>query len=164
MFRPMRRWKQQLSDEDCIAILKNEPRGILSVLGDDGYPYGIPMNHWYCEADGKLYFHGAKTGHKIDAISQCDKVSYCVHDEGYREDGQWPLHIKSVVVFGRIQPVTDAEKELEICTHLCQKFTDDKAYLEHGIAAFPSEGAMPCPDTGAYDRKTGQGILMEKAK
>ena len=91
------------------------------------------MNHWYCEADGKLYFHGAKTGHKIDAISQCDKVSYCVHDEGYREDGQWPLHIKSVVVFGRMQPVTDTEKELEICTHLCQKFTDDKAYLEHEL-------------------------------
>ena len=94
MFRPMRRWKQQLSDEDCIAILKSELRGILSVLGDDGYPYGIPMNHWYCEADGKLYFHGAKTGHKIDAISQCDKVSYCVHDEGYREDGQWPLQMR----------------------------------------------------------------------
>ena len=71
MFRPMRRWKQQLSDAECIAILEKEPRGILSVLGDDGYPYGIPMNHWYCEADGKLYFHGAKTGHKIDAISQC---------------------------------------------------------------------------------------------
>lgn len=133
MFRPMRRWKQQLSDEEGIAILKNEPRGILSVLGDDGYPYGIPMNHWYCEADGKLYFHGAKEGHKIDAISKCDKVSYCVHDEGYREDGQWPLHIKSVVVFGKIQPVTDDAKVLEICTHLCQKFTDDKAYLEHEL-------------------------------
>lgn len=133
MFRPMRRWKQQLSDEECIAILKNEPRGILSVLGDDGYPYGIPMNHWYCEDDGKLYFHGAKEGHKIDAISKCDKVSYCVHDEGYREDGQWPLHIKSVVVFGKIQPVTDDAKVLEICTHLCQKFTDDKAYLEHEL-------------------------------
>ena len=133
MFRPMRRWKQQLSDEECIAILKNEPRGILSVLGDDGYPYGIPMNHWYCEDDGKLYFHGAKTGHKIDAISKCDKVSYCVHDEGYREEGQWPLHIKSVVVFGKIQPVTDDAKVLEICTHLCQKFTDDKAYLEHEL-------------------------------
>lgn len=133
MFRPMRRWKQQLSDEDCAALLKNEPRGILSVLGDDGYPYGIPMNHWYCEDDGKLYFHGAKTGHKIDAISKCDKVSYCVHDEGYREDGQWPLHIKSVVVFGKIQPVTDDAKVLEICTHLCQKFTDDKAYLEHEL-------------------------------
>ena len=133
MFRPMRRWKQQLSDEDCAALLKNTPRGILSVLGDDGYPYGIPMNHWYCEDDGKLYFHGAKEGHKIDAISKCDKVSYCVHDDGYREDGQWPLHIKSVVVFGRIQPVTDDAKVLEICTHLCQKFTDDKAYLEHEL-------------------------------
>lgn len=133
MFRPMRRWKQQLSDEECAALLKNTPRGILSVLGDDGYPYGIPMNHWYCEADGKLYFHGAKTGHKIDAISKCDKVSYCVHDEGYREDGQWPLHIKSVVVFGKIQPVTDDAKVLEICTHLCQKFTDDKAYLKHEL-------------------------------
>lgn len=133
MFRPMRRWKQQLSDEDCVALLKNTPRGILSVLGEEGYPYGIPMNHWYCETDGKLYFHGAKTGHKIDAISKCDKVSYCVHDEGYREEGQWPLHIKSVVVFGRIQPVTDDAKVLEICTHLCQKFTDDKAYLEHEL-------------------------------
>lgn len=133
MFRPMRRWKQQLSDADCAALLKNTPRGILSVLGEDGYPYGIPMNHWYCEADGKLYFHGAKTGHKIDAISKCDKVSYCVHDEGYREDGQWPLHIKSVVVLGKIQPVTDDAKVLEICTHLCQKFTDDKAYLEHEL-------------------------------
>lgn len=133
MFRPMRRWKQQLSDEECAALLKNTPRGILSVLGEDGYPYGIPMNHWYCEDDGKLYFHGAKTGHKIDAISKCDKVSYCVHDEGYREDGQWPLHIKSVVVFGKIQPVTDDAKVLEICTHLCQKFTDDKAYLEHEL-------------------------------
>ena len=133
MFPAMRRWKQQLSDEDCAALLKNTPRGILSVLGDDGYPYGIPMNHWYCEDDGKLYFHGAKEGHKIDAISKCDKVSYCVHDDGYREDGQWPLHIKSVVVFGRIQPVTDDAKVLEICTHLCQKFTDDKAYLEHEL-------------------------------
>lgn len=133
MFRPMRRWKQQLSDEECAALLKNTPRGILSVLGEDGYPYGIPMNHWYCEDDGKLYFHGAKTGHKIDAISKCDKVSYCVHDDGYREEGQWPLHIKSVVVFGKIQPVTDDAKVLEICTHLCQKFTDDKAYLEHEL-------------------------------
>ena len=48
------------------------------------YPYGIPMNHWYNPGDGKLYFHGAKTGHKIDAIRKSDKVSYCVYDAGYR--------------------------------------------------------------------------------
>lgn len=110
MFRTMKRYKQQMEPSDCIKLLKQAPRGVLSMIGDDGYPYGIPMNHWYCEADGNLYFHGAKTGHKIDAITACEKVSYCVHDEGYREPGEWPLHIKSVVVFGRMQPVTDPEK------------------------------------------------------
>ena len=81
MFRTMRRNKQQMEPSDCIELLKQEPRGVLSMIGDDGYPYGIPMNHWYCEADGNLYFHGAKTGHKIDAITACEKVSYCVHDK-----------------------------------------------------------------------------------
>ena len=77
MFRPMRRCGQQLKLNECIEILKAEPRGVLSLLGDNGYPYGIPMDHWYCEQDGKLYFHGAKNGHKIDSLQSCDKVSYC---------------------------------------------------------------------------------------
>ena len=54
MFRGMRRFKQQISNEECIRILKEEPRGVLSMLGDDGYPYGIPLDHWYDEDDGKL--------------------------------------------------------------------------------------------------------------
>jgi len=126
----MRRFKQQLERSECIEILKNEPRGVLSLLGDDGYPYGIPLSHWYCEADGKIYFHGAKEGHKIDAIKAYDKACFCLYDKGYRKDGEWALNIKSVVVFGRIKLVTDAEKTREICTRLCQKFTDDKEYLE----------------------------------
>ena len=89
MFRKMRRFKQELSERECIEILKKEPRGVLSMIGDDGYPYGIPMSHWYNEDDGKLYFHGAKEGHKIDAIQNCDKVSFCVYDEGYRKEGEW---------------------------------------------------------------------------
>ncbi|MBR6060592.1 MAG: pyridoxamine 5'-phosphate oxidase family protein, partial [Spirochaetales bacterium] len=68
MFRSMRRFKQQISDAECIEILKNEKRSVLSLIGDDGYPYGIPLNHFYDERDGKIYFHGAKEGHKIDAI------------------------------------------------------------------------------------------------
>ena len=133
MFRKMRRSKQELSKEECVQILKDEPRGVLSVLGDDGYPYGMPMDHWYNEDDGKIYFHGAKTGHKIDAINKCDKVSYCVYDEGYREDGEWPLHIRSVVVFGRLSIVEDKEKVNTICENLCKKFTDDKSYVEHEL-------------------------------
>lgn len=130
MFREMRRFKQQTTKEECIRVLKEQPRGVLSLAGDDGYPYGIPMDHWYNEEDGHIYFHGAKTGHKIDAVSRCDKASYCVFDEGYRREGEWALNITSVVVFGRIRIVEDEEKRREICTALCKKFTDDEAYLE----------------------------------
>ncbi|MBQ2066494.1 MAG: pyridoxamine 5'-phosphate oxidase family protein [Clostridiales bacterium] len=138
MFRPMRRFKQQISEAECIRILKEQPRGVLSLIGDDGYPYGIPLDHWYCEEDGKLYFHGAKEGHKIDAIASCDKVSYCVMDEGFRKEGEWALNINSVIVFGRINLVTDPEKAKLICTNITRKFTDDEAYLAHELEhAFP---------------------------
>ena len=138
MFREMRRFKQQITNEECIEILKEEPRGVLSVLGDDGYPYGVPMDHWYSEKEGKLYFHCAKEGHKLDAIAKCDKVGYCVMDEGYRKEGEWALNIRSVIVFGRICVVTDEEKKKEICTNLCRKFTEDEAYLEREMKnSFP---------------------------
>ncbi len=129
MFRPMRRLKQQLDEEECIRVLTSERRGVLSMLGDGGYPYGIPMNHWYCPEDGKLYFHGAKSGHKIDAVTNCDRVSYCVYDAGYRREGEWALNVRSVVVFGRIGFVTDGKKALEIGENLLRKFTDDEAYI-----------------------------------
>ena len=138
MFREMRRFKQQISRDECIRILKEQLRGVLSVIGDDGYPYGLPIDHWYCEEDGKIYFHGAKEGHKIDAISRCDKASFCVMDQGFRKEGEWALNINSVIVFGRIRKVTDLEKAKEICTNLCRKFTDDEAYLAHELEhAFP---------------------------
>ena len=133
MFRKMRRFKQQISESECKEVLKTETRGVLSVIGDNGFPYGIPLNHYYCESDGKLYFHGAKEGHKIDAINNCNKVCYTVYDKGYRKDGEWALNVKSVVVFGRIGIVTDADKTKEICTELCRKFTDDEVYLQREL-------------------------------
>lgn len=132
MFRKMRRFKQQISREECMRLLKEQPRGVLSVIGDDGYPYGIPLDHWY--SDNKLYFHCAKVGHKLDAIAACDKVSYCVMDEGYRRDGEWSLNINSVVVFGRMRIVENEEKKLEICTNLVRKFTDDEEYLRKELS------------------------------
>lgn len=138
MFRSMRRFKQQISDEECIEVLKNAKRGVLSLIGDDGYPYGIPIDHWYCEDDGKIYFHGAKEGHKIDAIKSCDKVSYCVYDDGYRKEGDWALNIKSVITFGRIKLVEDDEKAKDICMAITRKFTDDDEYLQKELTnAFP---------------------------
>ena len=140
MFRTMRRFKQQISEEECIRILQEEKRGILSMHGEDGYPYGIPMNHWYNPENGKLYFHCAKTGHKLDAIRKNDKVSYCVYDQGFRKDGDWALNIRSVVVFCRARIVDDAEDDLRrrIAVGLCRKFTDDEAFLQKELV-----NAMP---------------------
>ena len=133
MFREMRRFKQQVSEAECIDILKSTKRGVLSVIGDEGYPYGMPINHYYCEADGKLYFHGAKAGHKIDAIKACDKASYCVYNDGFRKEGDWALNITSVIIFGRIHLVEDDEVALKICSELTKKFTDDQDYLDKEI-------------------------------
>lgn len=134
MFRTMRRFKQQISNEKCIEILKTEKRGILSLIGDDGYPYGIPLSHFYNAKDGKLYFHGAKEGHKIDAIKNCSKASFCVMDQGFKKEGDWALNINSVIAFGKVEVITDIEQTKEICTHLVQKFTDDHEYLEKELA------------------------------
>ena len=133
MFRDLVRQKKKLPEETCIELLKTQLRGVLSVLGDDGYPYGVPLNHWYCEEDGKLYFHSGKTGHKIDAIRRCDKVSYCVYDEGWRNPGEWALNIRSVIVFGRVCVVEDHERALEISRLLSYKFTRDEDYIRNEI-------------------------------
>ena len=131
MFRPMAkpRAKQQISDEECIRILKEQKRGILCVLGDDDYPYGTPTNHFYCEEDGKLYFHSNKSGHKVDAMKKHDKVCFVCYDEGFKKEGDWALNIKSVVVFGRVEFIEDTDTIVRIMTDLSHKFTDDEEYI-----------------------------------
>ena len=133
-FRPMRRAKQAITESECLELLKNEKRGVLSVLGDDGYPYGMPINHFYCEDDGKLYFHGGKAGHKIDAMRRCDKASFCVYDEGFRREGEWALNIRSVIVFGRLEIVEDYDRAIDVSRRLSHKFTQDEAYIDAEVA------------------------------
>ena len=134
MFRKMLRAKQAITDAECVEILKNEPRGVLSVLGDDGYPYGMPLNQFYCEDDGHIYFHSGKLGHKIDAMKRHDKASFCVYDEGFRKEGDWALNIKSVIVFGHIEFIDDVETIYGISAELSRKFTKDEDYISREIA------------------------------
>ena len=133
MFRELQRKNKQISMEECIELLKKETRGVLSVLGDDDYPYGMPMNHWYNEEDGKIYFHCGKSGHRLDALRKCNKVSFCTYDRGYREDGDWALHVKSVIVFGTIAIVEDMETIADISRKLSYKFTQDEEYIQNEI-------------------------------
>lgn len=108
MFREMRRFKQAVSEEECKNILKTEKRGVLSLVGDDGYPYGVPINFYYDETENKLYFHSAKTGHKIDAIKSCDKACFTVWNTGFQKDGDWAWNVTSVIAFGRAELASGA--------------------------------------------------------
>lgn len=136
MFRELTRKNKQLSTGDCIKVLQEETRGVLSVLGDDDYPYGMPMNHWYNEEDGKIYFHCGKVGHRLDALKKHNKVSFCVYDEGYRENDDWALNVKSVIVFGRMEVIDDMEKIIDITTKLSHKFTQDEEYIKKELELY----------------------------
>ena len=107
MFRKMRRFKQQLSDEDCLAVLQTARRGVLAVHGDDGYPYAVPLNFVFDPDSRTLYFHMAVEGHKLDAIRRDSKVCFTVMDDGYKVEGDWAWYVKSVVVFGEAKVVKD---------------------------------------------------------
>ena len=102
MFREMVRKNQQLSQQDCIELLKSETRGVLAVIGDEDYPYASPMNHFYNDDDGCIYFHCGPGGHRLDSLKKHSKVSFCTFDKGYRREGSWALNVRSVIVFGTI--------------------------------------------------------------
>lgn len=139
MFRELVRKKKQISMEECIQILTSEKRGVLSVMGDDDYPYGMPMNHFYNEEDGKVYFHCGKTGHRMDALKKHNKVSFCVYNEGYRKDGEWALNINSVIVFGRMKIVDDLDRVVYISEKLSRKFTEDETYIKEEIEKYSKQ-------------------------
>ena len=139
MFREIARKKQSLEASEIIKILNNEKRGVLSVHGENGYPYGLPINYWYNEENGYIYFHSGKKGHKIDALNADNKVSFCVYDEGFRKDGEWALNISSVIVFGKICIVEDLEKSIEIFRRLSLKFTSDIEYIDSEIQKFAKD-------------------------
>jgi len=136
MFREVARKKQNLSPEQIAAILTCEKRGVLSLHGDHGYPYGVPVNFWYNEKNGCVYFHSGRKGHKVDAIRANNKASFCVYDEGFRKDGEWALNISSVIVFGTVHLVEDEETAAEVYRRLSLKFTADTAYIESEIEKF----------------------------
>ena len=125
MFREMRRAGQALSAGECEEILRKHGEGVLAVSGDDGYPYAVPLNYVYW--DGKLVMHGARAGHKVDAMRACDKVSFCVIDEKTVVPEEYSTAYRSVIVFGRVKILTEPEEMIPYLDALGAKFTKDDA-------------------------------------
>lgn len=142
MFRPLKRIKQQLSEDECKEILLNEPRGVLSVIGDDNYPYALPINFYYDATENKIYFHTGKEGHKLDSIKKNNKVSLCVYDKGYHKDNHWSLNIKSVIIFGKISITENWSRDMMVS--FCKRFTDDMEYINSEIDKFQKNTIVMC--------------------
>ena len=142
MHRELSRKNKQLPFSECIEILKSEKRGVLSVNGDNGYPYAVPMNHFYNEDDGKIYFHSGKNGHRNDSLKSDNKVSFCVYDNGCVKEGDWALTVRSVIVFGKAELVESIGLINNIMMKFSRKFTSDEEYIKKEIDAFAEDTVM----------------------
>lgn len=129
MFRDMRRIKQLLSQEDIIEILQKETSGVLALLGDEDYPYAVPLSYVYC--DSKIYFHSAKTGHKIDAIKNHEKASFCIISEDNIVPEKYTTYFRSVIAFGKIRIVEEEAEKRKAIEKLAFKYSPEDEEGRH---------------------------------
>lgn len=135
MFREMRRTKQLLSEAETIEILQSCTSGVLAVTGDNDYPYAVPLSYAY--KDGKLFFHFAKAGHKIDSIYKNSKVSFCVIKTDDVIQKTFTTHFRSVIVFGRARMITEDSEKKYALECLVEKYSPD--YIAEGQSEIERE-------------------------
>lgn len=157
MFREMRRKKQVLSLEETEAILQRATAGVLSVSGDDGYPYGVPVSYVY--TDGKIYFHCAKSGHKLDAIKANDKVSFCVIDEDHIVPEEYTTYFRSAIAFGRARIMEDAAEIRAAARKLAEKYCPGPAFAEGIDKEIDGEFAALCLVEITIDHVSGKEAI-----
>lgn len=135
MFRTIRKKRNEISIENARNLLKNERRGILAVNGDDNYPYAIPVNYYYDENDQKIYFHGSRVGHKVDALKSCDKVCFTVWgNETVKEEESWAPFVQSVVVFGRCNLIKEPSVSAARLKQFALKYYPDEDTVNKEIS------------------------------
>ena len=162
MFRGMRRKRQDLSETETIAMLQSCTSGVLAVHGDDGYPYAVPLSFAY--EDGKLFFHSAKAGHKIDAIGRSEKASFCVIAADDVVQRTFTTHFQSAIVFGRARVLTEDSEKRHALDCLVKKYSPD--YLEAADAEIDGEWKRVCAIELAIEHVTGKAaieIIKERA-
>ena len=145
MFREMRRKKNEISIDMAKQLLESSRRGVLAVNGDDGYPYAIPINYIYDEEAQKIYFHGAKAGHKIDALRACDKVCFTVYGNETVRTESWAPFMQSVVVFGRCHLMDAGSEAIQRLKQFAMKYYPSKHSIWISTNAFWGDPQTPRP-------------------
>ena len=155
MFRTMRRKRQELSESETISMLQSCTSGVLAVQGDEDYPYAVPMSFAY--EDGKLFFHSAKAGHKIDAIERNEKASFCVIDADDVVQSTFTTHFRSAIVFGRARVVTEDGLKRHALECLAKKYSPD--YLEAADSEIEHDWKRVCVIELAIEHMTGKAAI-----
>lgn len=155
MFREMRRKKQLLSEAETIEILQSGTSGVLAVTGDNEYPYAVPLSYVY--KDGKLFFHFAKAGHKIDGIEKNDKVSFCVIATDDVRQETFTTHFRSAIVFGRARILTEDNEKKYALECLVEKYSPN--YRTEGQAAIESDWGRVCVAEVTIEHMTGKAAI-----
>lgn len=135
MFREMRRKKKEMDRSQAESLLEKSRRGVLAVNGDDGYPYAIPVNYFYDRENQKIYFHGAREGHKADALRANDKVCFTVYgNETIKKEEAWAPFMQSTVVFGRCHLLETGEKAMALLKQMAMKYYPSEQLVDEEIA------------------------------
>ncbi len=135
MVNEMRRKDREIFNEDIEDVLFNGEYGTLATIGEDGYPYIVPLNYVYYNKF--LYFHCAKEGYKLQNIERNAKVSFCVVTSTEVMPSEFSTKYKSVIVCGATGEVTDDLKEtilMKFIEKYSPGFSDEgKKYIEKAI-------------------------------
>jgi len=123
MFREMRRNKQSLNEDEIEKVLNRCTNGVLACIGDNDYPYAVPLSYVY--HNGKIYFHSAKSGHKVDAITKNPKVSFAVVDEDRIVSAEYTTYFRSVIAFGKAR-IAEGNEHLDAFRALVEKYSKDQ--------------------------------------
>lgn len=134
MFRPMRRAKREISEDLAKELLLKSRRGVFAVNGDEGYPYAIPVNFIFDKETNRIYFHGAKAGHKLDAVRVCNKVCFTVYGNETIKEEEWAPFVQSTVVFGRCHILEDMELVLPLVKKMAMKYYPNEELADEEIA------------------------------
>ena len=134
MFRAVRKKSNEIGREAAEDLLQQSRRGVLAVNGDDGYPYAVPINFFYDRQTQKLYFHGARAGHKVDAIRNSGKVCFTVYGNETIEEDAWAPFLQSAVAFGQCRLMEDGVEAQAQLKRFAMKYYPDEALADEEIA------------------------------
>lgn len=151
MYREMRRSDRAITPEEAYEILVNGEYGILSLAGDDGQPYGVPIS--YAVVENVIYVHAAKTGQKLDLIAQNSKVAFTVVGKTTVLPGKFSTEYESVMAFGTATEISGDEKE-DALYALIKKYSPD--FLEEGKAYINRAGDATTVIKIVIDHYTGK--------